>query len=131
MTDGVPAATSFKTDEGHAFVHVDGKMHSVDDAPAVIYADGARWWYREGKIHRIGGPAVIFPNGVEEWWQNNQRHRPDGPAIIYPDTDKVSPELCGVKQWWAHGRLIREEVPPKVQAYRNGMEVLRKQHFGA
>lgn len=100
---------SFTTKEGHVFSGIDGQMHSVDDAPAVIYADGTKWWYKNNQVHRDGGPAVVWGNGVEEWWQNGMRHRTDGPAQIYPNMPAITPRLRGVKEWWLKGRLIRRE----------------------
>lgn len=103
-----PKPYNFTTDEGHYFSGVDGEMHSVNDEPAVIYKDGTKWWYRNGKIHRDNGPAVVWWNGVEEWWQNNERHREDGPALVYPSNPGIHPALRGKKQWWVNGKLIKE-----------------------
>jgi hypothetical protein len=99
---------SFQTKEGHRFSGLGKEMHSVSDQPAVIYADGTRWWYRNNLIHREGGPAIIWANGVEEWWQNDKRHRADGPAVTYPNTAAIDASLRGVKQFWEQGRKVRE-----------------------
>jgi hypothetical protein len=109
---------SFTTVEGHVFSGVAGMMHSFDDAPAVTYADGTRWWYRGNQVHRDGAPAIVWGNGVEEWFQENQRHREDGPAVTYPDAEGVSPMVRGVRQWWVRGVMQREEVPAAAQAAR-------------
>ena len=103
------APYSFTTKEGHRFSGVDGKMHSVDDEPAVVYADGTKWWYRENEIHRDAGPAVVWSNGTQEWWQNNRRHRADGPAVIYPNSMAIGLQKRGVKEWWTDGRFVRAE----------------------
>ncbi len=101
---------SFTLKEGHRFSGVDKKLHSVEDAPAIVYADGSMWWYENDKIHRGGDkPAIIWWNGVEEYWQNNQRHRDNGPAVIFPDNENVHPMMRGVKQWWTRGRLVKQE----------------------
>ena len=34
-----------------------------------------------GKIHRADGPAIIYPDGYKEWWINGKKHRVDGPSI--------------------------------------------------
>ena len=128
MTD--PVRSSFTTNEGHVYHLVDRKMHSENDQPAVVYANGTKWWYREGKIHRDGAPAVIFPNGVEEWWQNGRRHRDGGPAVIFPSSAAVNPEGRGVRQWWSGGKLIREDLPGPVQRYRSMMKQAYKVCFG-
>lgn len=131
MTDTPePVRREFKLEEGHVFRHVDDQLHSEDDVPAVVYADGTKWWYHEGKIHRAGKPAVIMANGTQEYWQNNARHRLDGPAVIYPATSAIVPELRGVKQWWTNGKMVREELPPNVKRYRAMTAQAHKACFG-
>lgn len=103
---------SFVTREGHRFSGIDNKLHSVGDEPAVVYADGTKWWYREGLIHRDNGPAVVHPNGAQEWWLNNQRQRTE-----YPDSEGIHPDLRGVKQFYENGVLVREEYPPRLASY--------------
>jgi hypothetical protein len=126
----MPERASFTLKEGHVFNTVDKKLHSEEDAPAVVYADGTEWWYHEGRVHREGGPAVRFANGVEEYWQHNQRHRDQGPAVIYPSTAAIAPEMRGVKQYWTRGKLVREEVPPAVMAYRKLVQQAHAACFG-
>lgn len=98
-----------------------GLFHRLD-GPALIGADGSKYWYMHGKKHRIGGPAVESvredkggrvdqewyihgkrhrndgPARVledrQEWWFNNKRHRLDGPAVQYSD---------GLCEWYIHG----------------------------
>jgi len=41
-----------------------------DDGPAIIYCNGDKTWYQDGKIHRVDGPAYIRVNGYQEWWIN-------------------------------------------------------------
>lgn len=46
------------------------------DMPAIIYADGLREWYKEGKRHRNKDmPAVIRADGSCEWYQEGRIHR--------------------------------------------------------
>lgn len=127
MTD--PQRLTTETN-GFTYITTDGNLHSEDDEPSCVYPDGTRWWYRNGQIHRDGGPAVIWSNGVEEWFQNGKRHREDGPAVTYPDTDAVDPTLRGVKRYYVHGQLSRDDIPPKVAAYRRELETLQRKHFG-
>jgi hypothetical protein len=74
----------------------DGELHRDEDEPAVIFADGARIWYKNGEIHRVGAPAVIYEDGSEFWYQNDNYHREDGPAVLYAD---------GTKEYWLNGEL--------------------------
>lgn len=72
---------------------VDGKRHRVD-GPAIVHSDGYEEWWVDGKLHRVDGPAVVHPNGAKEWWVDSKRHRVDGPAIIYSN---------GHQEWWMKG----------------------------
>ena len=63
--------------------------------------EGRKEWYRNGELHREGDLPAVVCKDVKEWWKNGLRHREgDLPAVVYHD---------GVKQWWIHGQLIREE----------------------
>jgi len=131
MSDEKPEKRVFaQPDSGIHVVNAAGKLHSFDDAPAFVYGDGTRWWYRDGTLHRDNGPAVVWWNGVEEWYQNGERHREGAPAVTFPVSDSVVPELRGVQQFWSRGRMIREDAPPHIAAYRRDLAALRKKHFG-
>ena len=54
-----------------------------------FYPDGDKYWYQNGKLHRIDGPAAEYANGDKYWYQNGQRHRIDGPAIECADGTKL------------------------------------------
>ena len=61
-----------------------GQLHSFNDYPAVITANGTKMWYKGGKIHRGGDlPAVMEMGGSNFWYQNGQLHRNgDLPAVV-------------------------------------------------
>ena len=48
-----------------------GQLHRTD-GPAVIYADGSQFWYRDGQYHRTDGPARIYANESYYWYINDQ-----------------------------------------------------------
>lgn len=52
-----------------------GELHRDDGGPAVVWADGTRQWWQEGRMHRTEGPAVVHDDGTDEWWV---RGRPAG-----------------------------------------------------
>ncbi len=58
----------------------DNQLHRTN-GPAVIWADGTKYWYHNGLRHRTDGPAVEWAGGRKEWWQNGLRHRTDGPLL--------------------------------------------------
>jgi len=33
------------------------------------------------EYHREDGPAIIYSNGDKDWYKNGKRHRLDGPAV--------------------------------------------------
>ena len=50
------------------------------DDPIALTQD--EWLKNNASLyHRVGGPAVIWSDGVRQWWQNGKPHRLDGPAI--------------------------------------------------
>ena len=50
----------------------------------VVKKDGNTWYFnKNSELHRINGPAVIWANGDKFWCQHNKYHRLDGPATIY------------------------------------------------
>ena len=74
-------------------------IHSFDDKPAIIRADGMQAWYINGKLHRDGDkPACIWANGAQVWYINGNRHRDgDKPACIWVD---------GSQEWYINGIKI-------------------------
>jgi len=39
-----------------------GKLHSYNDLPAIIFPAGSKWWYKHGLVHRNNNmPAIIWP----------------------------------------------------------------------
>ena len=81
-----------------------GKEHSYNDAPAIIYTSGTEEWYKEGKRHRENDkPAVIYPDGKKAWYFEGKLHREnDKPAIFYPIGTRFYPD--GVKKYYYHGK---------------------------
>ena len=58
-----------------------GQLHR-NDGPAVINADGSKFWYQNGKLHRTDGPAVQYADGSKEWWVNGKLHKTPKTAEI-------------------------------------------------
>ena len=78
------------------------RLFHREDGPAIIEANGNKFWYINGEFHREDGPARIFKNGREEWWLNGKLHREDGPAKIdYQDNE----------YWYLNGEPHREDGP--------------------
>ena len=48
-----------------------------DGQPAVIWPNGARFWYQHGKLHRDGQPAVIYSDGVKKWYKYGKNIIPE------------------------------------------------------
>lgn len=103
-----PESYSFTMEDGGTFSGVDKKLHSVDDQPAVVYANGTKWWYKNGKVHRDGNkPAVIWENGTMEWFIDGMRHRTDGgPTVVYGEG--AHPMLRGHSEWHVMHKLVRK-----------------------
>jgi len=66
-----------------------------------VNADGDKFWYLNGKLHREDGPAIEYADGDKSWWYlNGKLHREDGPAIEY---------ASGSKYWYLNGKCVTEE----------------------
>ena len=80
-----------------------GKLHSVNDAPAARYRIGSNAaineWREYGILHRTNGPAVVG-GGTRRWFNRGKCHRWDGPAI----------SSFGESQYYVHGVPIPIEI---------------------
>jgi hypothetical protein len=85
--------------DGDKFWYLNGKLHR-EDGPAVEDSDGNKFWYLNGQLHREDGPAIEWANGNKCWYIKAKRHREDGPAIEYSD---------GYKVWYLNGERLTEE----------------------
>ena len=56
-------------ENGDKFWYVDGKLHRLD-GPAAEYANGDKFWHFDGKLHRLDGPAIEYADGRVEFWEN-------------------------------------------------------------
>tara|TARA_R110002153_G_scaffold112287_1_gene254353 strand:- start:352 stop:738 length:387 start_codon:yes stop_codon:yes gene_type:complete len=68
--------------------NADGNFHNTG-GPAVVHADGCKWYYINGKRHNANGPAVVYSDGSKRYYINDQLHNSDGPAIVKTDGDKA------------------------------------------
>lgn len=84
-----------------------GELHSLEDKPAVIWANGNQEWFFEGKRHRLEDkPAIIMANGFQEWYFEGKRHRlKDKPAVIWAD---------GTQWWYFEDKCHRGEDKPAI-----------------
>lgn len=67
--------------------------------PKIIYKNGTKEWWVEGKLHRIDDPAIEYANGDKEWWLYGFRHRANGPAVI----------IRNKHYWFERGEFIKYE----------------------
>jgi len=90
----------------------DGGCHRDNDLPAMIHADGDKFWYQHGKIHRDNDkPAIEYIDGQQQWFQHGKIHRDnDKPAIIKTNGDKL---------WYQHNMVHRDDKPA-IMRYRDG-----------
>jgi len=86
-----------------------------DDGPAIENIIGDKYWYQNGKYHRIDGPAIEFADGTKFWFQNGKLHRLDGPAVEYTDSAKC---------WYIEGKDYSEQKFKEEIARRNHLSKL-------
>lgn len=112
---------------------VNGKIHSVDDKPAIINEYGENFWYKNGQLHRGDDkPAHQGSLGYKGWYIEGKQHRADDkPAIEYSNGDKlwyIDGELhrgdddkpameCvdGGKYWYKKGKFCRDNTSPMIE----------------
>jgi hypothetical protein len=88
--------TKVEIEDGHKYIRIFDKLNSIEDKPAIIFANGNKYWYINNNRHRENDqPAVIYTNGNKHWFINDKHHREnDLPAII---------EANGSKYWYING----------------------------
>ena len=86
------------TDKVRTTYQLNGKLHRDEDQPAVINANGSKYWYQDGLRHRDDDlPAIVYANGTKEWYQNGELHRGnDLPAVINADGS----------EWYVNGNKV-------------------------
>lgn len=119
-----------------------GDLHR-EDGPAVVWYDGYKDWYQNGKRHRLDGPAIEGPDGLEEWWiegshiteqeflartggsESTMMEDKLGNKEWYNSKNQLhrldGPAIeyrDGQKEWWVNGKRHREDGP--AIEYRNG-----------
>jgi hypothetical protein len=89
------------TNKDYDAFYYQNELHSFNDQPAIIYANGTMKWYQHGKYHRDNDlPATIYSDGGKMWYQHGELHRDnDLPVVIYSD---------GSKWWCQHGEMHRD-----------------------
>jgi hypothetical protein len=85
--------------DGRKFWYLNGNLHR-EDGPAIEHGNGDKFWYLNGNLHREDGPATEHGNGDKSWYLNGKLHREDGPAI-----ECVSGDKC----WYLNNEQLTEE----------------------
>jgi hypothetical protein len=108
----IHSITEMREADGTRYWYKEGKLHRAGDKPAIEYADGSRAWYKDGLRHRDGDlPAVEWASGDREWYKEGKLNRAgDKPAIECAD---------GYRFWYKDGKLHRDGDKPAVK-YPNG-----------
>jgi hypothetical protein len=57
----------------------------------VELADGSKFWFLNGKVHRKDGPAIEWANGNKDWYLNGELYREEK-AVVQWSNDS--------KRWW-------------------------------
>jgi len=57
---------------GDKYWYLNGKLHRLN-SPAWEGSNGTKLWYKEGNLHRVDGAAVENSDGTREWWIDNKR----------------------------------------------------------
>ena len=93
------------------------KLHRLD-GPAMIYLNGRKEWWVNGKKHRINGPAIIYPSGIKKWYKEGKLHRLDGAAVVWFDEEE---------EYWINGKII-ETLEVEFWINNNNINLKTKKH---
>jgi len=74
-------------------------MLGLKDMVMVSSEYEARFWFKDGNNHRVGGPAIEFRNGEKYWYIEGLLHRLDGPACELDN---------GVRFWFIENKEYSE-----------------------
>ena len=89
-----------ETDENGTteYLNASDQLHNPH-GPAIIWADGCKFYYINDQLHNSDGPAVIRADGDKSYYINGELHNPDGPAIVWAD---------GRKFYYINGKELTE-----------------------
>jgi len=62
-------------EDGSKFYFKDREMNIShrEDGPAVVRANGSKFWCLNDKLHREDGPAIEWANGSKSWYLDGKR----------------------------------------------------------
>lgn len=96
----------------YIYVNDKGEMHRIYGPAYVSKKYKMIKWYKEGKLHRVGGPALQH-QGTFHWCYEGKLHNLEGPAVVDP---------AGPCQYWIDG------VRMSTKEYKN--EISRRKRKG-
>jgi len=81
--------------KGVDYIYLNDKeeMHRIHGPAYVSTKYRIIKWYKEGKLHRVGGPALQHQSTFH-WYYEGELHNLEGPAVIDP---------AGPNQYWIYG----------------------------
>lgn len=81
----------------------ESEFNTLSHRNGVYYNEYCKRWFRNGKLHRVGGPAVEYtlPTGDYEWWNDGERECLTGPAVEY--------KYRALNEWWIRGIRYTEQ----------------------
>lgn len=114
----VAIAKSVITYNGFTSIKIFGKLHSINDEPAIITKYDYRMWYYADNLHRVDDkPAVIIPRSFNAWSDViiNTEHVP---TFFFDNS----------REWFRHGVIHRDNCKP---ARMHATGILEWWHKGA
>ena len=83
---------------------------TINQPECETYANGNKYWYLNGILHRDDGPAVECVDGEKHWYVNGRCHRNDGPAVEFAN---------GGTEYWINGNHIPQLNNMKIYGKEN------------
>jgi len=87
--DTISGETLYVNDKVYGTFYYKDKSFTIPhrvDGPAMVWDDGRKRWFQNGKIHRMDGPAIEWKNKHNEWWIDGEgiaSINGDSPLVIY------------------------------------------------
>ena len=108
----------YENQAGKFSVNEFGAFHADDGEPAIVYSNGAKYYFKMGRLHNDNGPAIVTRIGSEMWYYYGFQHRTNGPAVVYKSKPNCVPHV----RWFLCGRQFASQ-----DAYFRALKKLKKQ----
>jgi len=90
-----------EVDDGGTIMWYNPKTNTLhnESGPAIVWLNGSKEYWINGKLHNESGPAIMRPDGYKVYYIHGELHNEFGPAIVRSD---------GSKAYYLHDKKLTE-----------------------